>query len=150
MLVMSAVAKCRSSTLVMGCMQGYESACVCLPAHSVSPYRHEQHCQVQSSMLSSISTICGKMTPDTNADTLGVCSDQPAPAVEAKAAAATLFMEMGRLHMQQQAREGNLAAAPIQPEGALHCFKEAVARVQAFGENTTSTSVEVAVPACAG
>ncbi len=90
------------------------------------------------------------MTPHTNADALGACSDQPAVAVEAKAAAATLLMQLGRLHMQQQAREGHSPAAPIQPEGALHCFKEAVARVQAFGENTPFTSVEFAVPACAG
>ena len=101
-------------------------------------------------MLSSVSAIYGTMTPNTNADTLGACSDQPALAVEAKVAAATLLVQMGRLHMQQQAREGSAPAAPMQPEGALQCFKEAAARVQAFGENTPFTSTELAVPACAG
>ena len=101
-------------------------------------------------MLSSISAISGRMTPHTRADTLGACSDQPALAVEAKAAAATLFMQMGQLHMQQQAREGDLGAAPIQPKGALHCFKEAAARVQAFGDNTPFTSAAFAVPAYHG
>ncbi len=82
--------------------------------------------------------------------TLGACSDQPALAVEAKAAAATLLMQLGRLHMQQQARQGSAPAAPIQPEAALHCFKEAAARVQAFGQNTPFTHIEFAVPSCAG
>ncbi|DBA87841.1 TPA: hypothetical protein ACH3X1_004837 [Trebouxia sp. C0004] len=62
-----------------------------------------------------------------------LASDQPALAVEANAAAATLLMQTGRLHMQQQTREGNLPVVPIQPEAALHCFREAAARVQAFG-----------------
>jgi len=59
-------------------------------------------------------------------------------------------MQLGRLHMQQQARQDSAPAAPIQPEAALHCFKEAAARVQAFGQNTPFTIVEFAVPSCAG
>lgn len=145
MLVMAAVARCRCSTLLISCTQGSQSACM----SPVSPYRHEQQHQMQSSMLSSISAVCGKMTPHTSADILGACSDQPALAVEAKAAAATLLMQMGQLHMQQQAREGSAPAAPLQPEDALQCFREAAARVQPFGESMTPTNVEVAVPACA-
>ena len=67
MLVMTIIAKCRSCTLLMGCTQGSESACMCLSAYPVSPYTHEQQHQVQSSMLSSISAVCGKMTLHTNA-----------------------------------------------------------------------------------
>lgn len=47
--------------------QGSESACTCLSAYPVSPYTYEQQHQVQSSMLSSISAVCGKMTLHTNA-----------------------------------------------------------------------------------
>ena len=51
-------------------------------------------------------------------------------------AAATLLIQLGQLHVQQQTPEASMPAAPLQPEAALRCFREAAAKVQGFGETT--------------
>ena len=63
------------------------------------------------------------------------CRSQPAVAVKAKEAAASLYMQLGWVHLLRQSQEAGMLPGLQQPEAALHCFQQAAARVQAFGEN---------------
>lgn len=65
---------------------------------------------------------------------MSACSNRPAVAVEAKAAAATLLIKLGQFHVRQQTQEADTPAAPLQPAAALQCFQEAAAKVHSFGE----------------
>ena len=56
--------------------------------------------------------------------------------LEAKHAAARLWMQLGWLHLKQQPAAATMdtAAVSVQPGQAVHCFQQASLNCQAFGE----------------
>ena len=70
---------------------------------------------------------------------VGLCffREQPALGLEARQAAASLWMHLGRLHLtpdQPSAAESDAPAVTVQPEKAVHCFKQAALEMQSFGK----------------
>ena len=56
--------------------------------------------------------------------------------LEARHAAARLWLQLGCLHMKEQpaAADSDTPAASVQPGKAVHCFQQAALKCQAFGE----------------
>ena len=62
--------------------------------------------------------------------------------LEARHAAARLWMQMGCLHLKEQpaAADLDMPAVPVRPGKAVHCFQQAALKCQAFGEQLSDRS----------